>query len=148
MKEPKIGGYIMTKNGLSGFLPTALNSLYSTCDVVYTIDGGSDDGTYEWMLNNPKIEYTLKDTRDYHDHAHEIREKCINALLSEDIDWLIAIDDDEQIVKPIQTRIAIGKIFGEYNFGEFYFYHVWEGTKFRKDRTWNPKKVVRQISTD
>jgi len=140
----KIAGYMITKNGLSGMIKTAINSLYNTTDVIYVSDGGSTDGTKEWLEMTPKVDKVIEDTRKYNEKAHLIRERVINKLLKEESpDWLLALDDDEQLVRPVKTRKALKN--KPINKIAFDFYHLWDNIHYRIDGTWNPGTVNRII---
>lgn len=141
----KIAGYMVTKNGFSGLIKTAIESLYNTTDVIYVSDGGSTDGTQEWLEMTPKVDKVITDTRNYNEKAHLIRERVINKLLKEENpDWIIGLDDDEFIIHPTKVRNAMKE--KPINMMAFDFYHLWDEIHYRTDNTWNPNNLNRVIT--
>ncbi len=142
----KIAGYMVTKNGLSGFIRTAIESLYNTTDYICVLDNGSTDGTKEWLEQTPKVDKVMEDDRSFDGNISKLRQKAINGALKADPDWILALDDDEQIVKPTVIRQQLKK--HPANTIAFNLYHLWNDTEYRIDGTWQPAKVPHYLGEE
>lgn len=96
MASPQIIGNIIVQNAMPDLL-RAIESIYPICDKIYICDGGSTDGTWEW-LQNIKDVYNL----ELFQHKYEGMAKQRNWLLSKTPveSWIISIDQDEKICYP------------------------------------------------
>lgn len=99
----KIVGNIICHNGLPDLLRT-IESMYPTTDEIYVVDGGSDDGTWEW-LNNVKDVYNLK----LYQNKFESILKQRNWLLEKTPRnaWVLALDQDEALTPIAQRQLRV-----------------------------------------
>lgn len=79
-----------------------LDSIASVCDKIYIVDGGSTDGTWEWLESVKEI-YNLKLLK----HGFRSMLDQRNWLLSKTPTdgWVLAIDQDEALTKPAQMQL-------------------------------------------
>ncbi len=113
--QPTVSGYTTTKDCISQDYPfeSTINSLLSFCDEVVVMDGGSSDGTYEFLTEWAKKEDKLKIFQEKMDWNHPhfpvfdgklkdlARSKCsMEFCFQIDCDEILHNDDSHKI-KPI-----------------------------------------------
>ena len=103
MASSPINGNLIVQNGLPDLL-RAIESIYPICDKIYVCDGGSTDGTWEWLQNVKDI-YNL----ELYQHKFESMVKQRNWLLKKTpIDsWIISLDQDEEICYAGHLKILL-----------------------------------------
>ena len=124
--KPSVSGYTTTLNCIRNGYPwrASIKSMLEFCDDVVVVDGGSDDGTYEqlieWAEEAPRLKVHLIE-RDW-DHPRfavfdgaqkaEARKRCTgNFCWQQDADEVVHEEDYQKIVEltrnfPAQTDIV------------------------------------------
>jgi len=103
----KVFGNVITQNAFPEII-RCLDSLSYVCDEIYIVDGGSSDGTYEWLESVKKI-YNLKlYQRKFDNHKNQrnfILEKTPRK------GWVITLDSDESLTQ--YTKLKARDLFDE-----------------------------------
>ncbi len=97
----KIIGHIVVQDGMPDIL-RAIESLYCVCDEIYVVDGGSKDGTREFLEARKKI-YNLK----IFDRPFDTLGNQRNFLLkkTKKNNWIVTIDQDEKMSQRMENNL-------------------------------------------
>lgn len=96
----KIFGNVITQNGLPE-LVRCLDSLNKVCDKIYIVDGGSTDGTYEWLKSMKKVYNLEVYQREFDTHLKQ-RNFILNKTPKDS--WVMALDTDESLTGYTQLK--------------------------------------------
>lgn len=89
-----IYGNIVCQDGMP-YIFNAINSLHECCDKIYVVDGGSVDGTWEW-LNSVKDVYNLELFENPWPGSLLTQRNWLLSQTPMD-SWIVALDQDEQL---------------------------------------------------
>lgn len=92
---------MVVQNGMPDIL-RAVESLYSVCDEILIVDGGSVDGTLEFLKDRTTI-YNLKILERSFDTIQNQRQFLLEQTPKNN--WIITIDQDEMISKDLQKEL-------------------------------------------
>lgn len=146
----KVGAYVISFNGLSRHLEQTVETLTQLADkIVVSVDKESDDGTLQWCEQSEEVDKVIQHQGEFPKEEQRIRKKAFYELIDEDMDWVIALDDDEILPEPEKTRLMMEKMLkgdNDVSFMASSHFHLWEDKKFRKDGSWNPKHCMHIIA--
>ena len=97
----KIIGHLVCQDGMPDIL-RAIESLYCVCDEIYVVDGGSKDGTREFLEDRKDI-YNLK----VFDRKYDTLGNQRNFLLeqTEKNNWIVTVDQDERLTRRTESGL-------------------------------------------
>lgn len=108
----KIYGMMIVQNGIPDIL-RSVESVAPNVDEFYIMDGGSTDGTWEWLVKYKEV-YHLTLFRHVYDEQGAQRNRLLSKIPKGV--WVIDIDQDEEIkcsgVKEFLSRISPSMIAG------------------------------------
>ncbi len=82
-----------------GYIEKCLESV-SFADEIIVVDSYSTDGTYQFLLNHPKVKVLQKPFVNYTDQKSFALKQASN-------DWVLFLDADEVITEPLREEIKI-----------------------------------------
>lgn len=92
---------MVVQNGMPDVL-RAIESLYPVCDEIFVLDGGSFDGTLELLRDRAEV-YNLRIFERSFDTVQNQRQFLLEQTPKNN--WIITIDQDEMISKPLQKEL-------------------------------------------
>ncbi|WP_150450848.1 glycosyltransferase family 2 protein [Arenibacter lacus] len=94
----RISALIITYNEM-GYIEKCLESV-SFADEIIVVDSYSTDGTYQFLLNHPKVKVLQKPFVNYTDQKSFALKQASN-------DWVLFLDADEVITEPLREELKI-----------------------------------------
>ncbi|MCW5515960.1 glycosyltransferase family 2 protein [Muriicola sp. Z0-33] len=135
----KISALIITYNEI-GYIERCLESV-SFADEIIVVDSYSTDGTYEYLLNHPKVKVIQNPFKDFTTQKSFALEKATN-------NWILFLDADEVVPKKLQNEI-IATVKTDRDYAAFWFYRKF---MFQKQRLyfsgWQTDKNYRLFRKD
>jgi glycosyltransferase involved in cell wall biosynthesis len=119
--KEKISALIITYNEI-GYVEKCIESV-SFADEIIVVDSYSTDGTYEYLLNHPKVKVIQNPFKNY------TAQKSFT-LNQASHDWVIFLDADEVVPDELQHEI-VNTINGEKKHVAYWFYRKF---MFQKER--------------
>jgi hypothetical protein len=96
----KLVASMIVRNELGRYLEPCLGHLLEFCDEVRVLDDASDDGTFEWLFERPRVLVVGTPKREtataFEQHAHQ-RQALLHWTLAGEPTHILAIDADEFI---------------------------------------------------
>jgi glycosyltransferase involved in cell wall biosynthesis len=134
---------MIVKNEMDRYLPLAVGHLLSFVDEVRVLDDGSDDGTYEWLVDRESTGVKVKRNPGPEFFAHEgrARQNLLEWTLAGRPDYVLAIDADEFVGDPtvILKGIETGQPVYTIDLVEAWKVNA-GGISIRVDGQWGPRK--------
>lgn len=94
----KIYGHIVCQNAMPDIL-RAIESMYPACDEIMVVDGGSTDGTLEFLKDRKEI-YDLKIYERKFDNLLNQRQFLLDKTPKNN--WVVVLDQDERFARIFQ----------------------------------------------
>lgn len=91
---------MVVRNELNRYLPLAIEHLLGFCDGVCVLDDGSDDGTYEWLLERKGVQIIRNETSTFYQHEGRTRQRLLDFTLEAGSEYVLSIDADEFVGEP------------------------------------------------
>lgn len=103
----KLVASMTTRNELDRYLRRVIPHLLAFCDEVRVVDDGSDDGTYEWLCEQDRVEVALNDGASWREHEGKLRQTLFEHTLEAEPEAVLAIDADELVTDGAAMRAMI-----------------------------------------
>lgn len=133
---------MIVRNEINRFLPLAVEHLLTYCDEVRVLDDGSDDGTYEWLVERDGVEVFSNPGPAFFEHEGRARQNLLDWTFAAQPDYVLAIDADEFVGDPFVVREVLKSVQPVYLLS---LEEVWKvdvgGLSIRNDGLWKPRKV-------
>jgi glycosyltransferase involved in cell wall biosynthesis len=110
--KQKLSALIITYNEI-GYIEKCIDSV-SFADEIVVVDSYSTDGTYEYLLNHPKVRVLQNPFENF------TAQKSF-ALKQSSNDWVLFLDADEVVTKSLQTEII--ETINKENADEAYWFY-------------------------
>lgn len=110
--KQKLSALIITYNEI-GYIEKCIDSV-SFADEIVVVDSYSTDGTYEYLLNHPKV-------RVLQNPFENFTAQKSYALKQSSNDWVLFLDADEVVTKSLQTEII--ETINKENADEAYWFY-------------------------
>lgn len=102
----KLVASMIVRNELGRYLPLAVAHLLSYCDEIRVLDDNSDDGTFEWLRKQKRVDVIRNPGPAFYEYESQARQILYEHVLAGDPDYVLAIDADEFVAEPALIRTA------------------------------------------
>lgn len=133
-QEERISVLIITYNEI-GYIEKCIESV-AFADEILVVDSFSDDGTYEYLKEHPKVkvlQHPFKDFTTQKSYALELAS----------YDWILFVDADEVLPVALQNEVQQTVRTADNNFAAYWFYRVFmfEGRPLKFSGTQTDKNI-------
>lgn len=133
---------LVVRDELARYLEPCVASLLGFCDAIIVLDDGSTDGTYEWLLEQPKV-YMTRGEPGFFENEGRTRQKLLEITLAHGPSHVLAIDADEFVADGDLVRKTVEE--GRASVFSLCMSEVWSATStqigIRKDGRWGPHRA-------
>ena len=98
---------MIVRNELRRFLPLAVSHLLTFCDEIRILDDGSDDGTFEYLRDVPRVAITRNDGDRFFEHEGNARQRLLEWTMEAKPTYVLSIDADEFVGDPLCLASAM-----------------------------------------
>jgi glycosyltransferase involved in cell wall biosynthesis len=134
---------MIVKNEMNRYLPLAVSHLLTYVDEVRVLDDGSDDGTYEWLLETEGVKVLRNPGPSFFEHEGRARQNLLDWVRKSKADYALGIDADEFVGEPAVIRETMAAATMPVYLLQLV--EVWKidlgGISVRVDGLWGPRKV-------
>lgn len=103
----KLVAAVITKNELSRYLRVTIPMLADFCDEIRVLDDFSNDGTYEWLLDEPSVYVQSNGGATFDQHEGDARSALLAWVREAEPTHVLAIDADEIVSHGEMFRAAL-----------------------------------------
>lgn len=107
MDEVRLVASLIVRNELGRYLAPCVESLLEFCDEVCVLDDGSEDGTYAWLANRPRVRVSAPRDPLFFTHEGRARQALLTWTLRHDPTHVLAVDADELVTDGPLIREAL-----------------------------------------
>jgi glycosyltransferase involved in cell wall biosynthesis len=133
---------LIVKNELGRYLEPCIEHLLTYCNEVRVLDDGSDDGTFEWLRKQRRVDVAPNPGPSFYEHEGQARQHLYDYTLEADPDYVLAIDTDELVGDPKLLRQACQRGLPVFTLSLAEVWHADpEGLQVRIDGLWKPRTV-------
>ncbi|MCL4494488.1 MAG: glycosyltransferase family 2 protein [Firmicutes bacterium] len=139
-REPRLVAGMIVHNEAGRYLPMVLKDLQAYCDRIVILDDGSTDATPQICQSFSRVLLHRQTESLFWTNESALRIKLWNLVLTQDPDWILAIDADEMLEPRFKQEKARWLTQKEYPVIAFRLYEFWNSlTHYRVDKLWNPQ---------
>ena len=140
----KLIASLIVRNELNRYLPLAVEHLLSFCDEIRLLDDGSDDGTYESLVDRELSGDPVKALRNpgpaFFEYESRARQTLNEWTMVGKPDYVLSIDADEFVADPYIVKECMQRRRPVYTLNML---EVWEANELnlslRVDGHWGPR---------
>lgn len=140
----KLVAAVITKNEVRRYLRTTIASLTTFCDDVRVLDDFSDDGTYEWLLQEPGVSVLTNSGPTFDAHEGKARNALLQWVREAEPTHVLAVDADE-LISDGRTLRRLLESRPEEHVWTLEMAEVWAADErrlwIRMDGLWRPRMV-------
>jgi glycosyltransferase involved in cell wall biosynthesis len=136
---------MIVKNEMGRYLPLAVRHLLTYVDEIRVLDDGSDDGTFEWLVEetDERVSVLRNSGPSFFEHEGRARQTLLDWVLQSKADYCLGIDADEFIGDPAVIRDVLAE--GTEAVYLLSLVEAWKadhgGISIRVDGLWGARKV-------
>lgn len=97
---------LIVRNEMSRYLEPCVNHLLTYCNEVRVVDDNSDDGTFEWLDEQDRVNVIRNTGPAFYEHEAQARQLLYEHVFAASPDYVLAIDADEVVGDPLLIRQA------------------------------------------
>lgn len=133
-----------TRNELGRYLKLTVPALAEFCDEIRINDDGSTDGTFEWLLEQPKVSVQRNPGPTWRENEGELHQTLLDWTIAAEPTHVLAIDADEIVVGGERLREVAEENPAQRTF-TLRMVEIWRRDthpwQMRVDGRWGPRPV-------